>query len=284
VIGQRWFEAAEGATEPRLNDAGDWVRREIELGLRSGARVIPVLIDGAGVPEKEKLPPSLAALPTLNAIGIPWHESVAELSKIIADVTDAGNRYDLTAYWRERPKAAVGRNTVLNAMEISLARQREMVTLDEQDLAKKFKEVAKRPLTQGTLMNEIMYVIDRVGIVGETATGTRRVYTARAYRLRSYDEIPTELEKGRPIVTGLMVHEKWFTIGVTKSGVIEDWEVPGPVRGAIVTAIVGFDPGDGSICFITYLPDWGQQGWQADRCRGQTVPCRTGGHVFHRSR
>ena len=109
-------------------------------------------------------------------------------------------------------------------------------------------------------MNEIMYVIDRVGIVGKTTIGNRRVYTARAYRLRSYDEIPIELEKGRPILTGLMVNEKWFTPGVTKSGVIEDWEESGPVQGGILAAIVRFDPGDGSICFITHLRDWGQQG------------------------
>jgi hypothetical protein len=260
VIGERWLEREDGAPKPRIHDARDWVRQEIELGIRSGARVIPVLIDGATIPGKAGLPPSLAALPTLNAITIPWHESVATLSKIIAEVTDASSRFDLTASLRGREKSLVERNVILIAMEISLAQQGEMVTLDEQDLAKKFEEVTKRPITRGTVMDEIIYVIDRVGIVGKTKRGTRRTYTARAYRLKSFRQIPSELEKGRPIVTGLLVYEKWFSPDVTKSGLIEDWRDPGAVRGAILTAFVGFNPGDGSIRFMTYFPDWGEQG------------------------
>jgi TIR domain len=260
VIGQEWLEPEDGARKPRIHDARDWVRQEIELGLRSGARVIPVLIDGATIPSKADLPHSLAALPTLNAITIPWHESITALSKIIAEVTDASSRFDLTASLRGREKSAVGRNAVLNAMEISLARQGELVTLDDQDLVKKFEEVTKRPITQGALRNEIMYVVDRVGIVGKTKRGARRTYTARAYRLKSLGQIPSELEKGRPIVTGLVVHQKWFSPEVTKSGLIDDWQDPGMVRGGIVTAFVGFNPGDGSIRFITRLRDWGENG------------------------
>lgn len=260
VIGQRWFEPVEGAKEPRLHDPRDWVRREIELGLRGGTRVIPVLVDGATIPDKDRLPLSLAALPTLNAINIPWHESVNKLSKIISEVTDAGSRYDLTRHLDARHRTAFGRNPVIAGMEISLAHQGEMVTLDDEDLAKKFEEVTKRPITRGTVIDEIMYVIDRVGIDGTTVRGDRRTYTARAYKLKSIRQIPGELEKGRPIFAGAMVYEKWFSPPTNTNGLVEDWEEPGPIRGATLVAIVGFDPGEGSIRILTVLPNWGQDG------------------------
>lgn len=261
VIGQRWGE--HGGDEAALRDskAEDWVRREVELGLRHCALVIPVLVDGATMPKKKDLPASIAGLPTRNAITVRWHEAVAELSRSIAEVTDPGARYDLTGHLRDRSAESLRRNTILTMMEISLLHQGEKVTLDDEDLTKKFKAATKRDLQQtGTSMNEIMYVIDRVGIAGRTARGARRLYTARAWRLKSPGQIPGELEKGRPVVAGLIVRKKWWTSKVTKTGLIEDWEDPGLTVGAILTAIVAFDPVDGSMRFVTQFPDWGERG------------------------
>lgn len=61
LIGPRW--AAGG----RIAEPDDYVRREIELALDLGKKVIPVLVDGAAVPRAEDLPPSLARLAHLNA-------------------------------------------------------------------------------------------------------------------------------------------------------------------------------------------------------------------------
>ena len=259
VIGQRWLEPLGDTEEPRLSKARDWVRREIELGLRGSARVIPVLVDGAIIPDKNELPPSLAALPTLNAITVQWHESVAELSKTIAEVTDPGTRYDLTEHLRDRSKAMLGRATILTAMEISLAHQGETVTLDDKDLAKKFQEVTNRALDTGTTMKQIMYVIDRVGLAGQTGRGARRVYTARAYRLKSRSEIATN-SKGPSNRHGNHCLQEVVEPQCRKTGLIEDWKEPGAMQGVLLSAIVGFDPGDGCLRFMTYFPDWGQRG------------------------
>lgn len=43
IIGPRWLEADATTGKPRLFDASDWVRLEIEQGLQSGCRVIPIL-------------------------------------------------------------------------------------------------------------------------------------------------------------------------------------------------------------------------------------------------
>jgi len=50
----------------RLDQEQDWVRREIRIALQKpGCRVIPVLIDGAELPdEREALPEDISALVT----------------------------------------------------------------------------------------------------------------------------------------------------------------------------------------------------------------------------
>ena len=64
IIGKYWL--AEPGTAPgsrRLDDPGDWVRREVEAGLaRPEVAVIPVLVDGATMPDSADLPPSLRSL------------------------------------------------------------------------------------------------------------------------------------------------------------------------------------------------------------------------------
>ncbi len=60
VIGPRWVT-------PRLMDANDWVRLEIEAALRRQIPVTPVLVDGATMPREDELPSSLHPLRFKNA-------------------------------------------------------------------------------------------------------------------------------------------------------------------------------------------------------------------------
>jgi hypothetical protein len=69
VIGRRWLDAQSGPG-PRINDPQDFVRREIAAALSRNIRVIPVLIDGAGMPGEESLPEPLRALSRRNALEI----------------------------------------------------------------------------------------------------------------------------------------------------------------------------------------------------------------------
>ena len=55
VIGPRWVS-------PRMMDANDFVRLEIEAALRRKIPVTPVLVDGATMPREDELPPSLHPL------------------------------------------------------------------------------------------------------------------------------------------------------------------------------------------------------------------------------
>ncbi|MGZ3143966.1 NPCBM/NEW2 domain-containing protein [Lentzea chajnantorensis] len=61
VIGPRWLTVADGGV-PRIAAPGDWVRFEIELALRAGARVVPVLVGDTAMPSAADLPPTIAAI------------------------------------------------------------------------------------------------------------------------------------------------------------------------------------------------------------------------------
>lgn len=69
LIGRRWLGEREGAL-PRLFDAEDFVRREVASGLARGAVVLPVLLDGAAMPQAQQLPPELQALAGRQALSL----------------------------------------------------------------------------------------------------------------------------------------------------------------------------------------------------------------------
>jgi uncharacterized membrane protein YhaH (DUF805 family) len=78
VIGPRWLTARGNDGNPRLDNATDYVRLEIEAALKRDIRVIPVLVDGASMPQPSDLPPSLRALARRNAMEIAHHRFVAD--------------------------------------------------------------------------------------------------------------------------------------------------------------------------------------------------------------
>jgi tetratricopeptide (TPR) repeat protein len=76
MIGQYWLTLTAENGGRRIDQPGDWVAEEIGIALRRGTPVIPVLLDGARMPSREELPPSLADLVNRQAMRIA-HESFA---------------------------------------------------------------------------------------------------------------------------------------------------------------------------------------------------------------
>ena len=66
VIGAGWMGARDGG-EARIREESDPVRVEIETALARGAPVIPVLVDGAKMPDAAALPQSFGTFAFLNA-------------------------------------------------------------------------------------------------------------------------------------------------------------------------------------------------------------------------
>ena len=138
VIGPSWLTVKGKSGQRRLDERNDYVRREIELALRGGVEVIPVLVDGAKSPGRNKLPESIRKLAVHQAYELPWASGISKLGGRIQQIerqrqdreaTERAERerLDLTADKRVSPanwesKSAVASiNVVVRAMEISLA-------------------------------------------------------------------------------------------------------------------------------------------------------------------
>ena len=61
VVGKRWF-GPQPRRGRRIDDPADPVRVEVEIALRSGMPVVPVLVEGAAIPNVDQLPDSLKDL------------------------------------------------------------------------------------------------------------------------------------------------------------------------------------------------------------------------------
>jgi hypothetical protein len=82
VIGQAWMERRK-----ELSNATDWVRGEIEAALRRDVLIVPVLVDGASMPQKSELPKSLEGLFAYKEVSIypqHWKENVDALIDALA--------------------------------------------------------------------------------------------------------------------------------------------------------------------------------------------------------
>lgn len=82
VIGPRWTGAGEDGAR-RLDGADDYVRREIEVALTYGKRLLPVLVGGTRMPTVSQVPDSIRPLVTRQAVVLhdeSWHADVADLT------------------------------------------------------------------------------------------------------------------------------------------------------------------------------------------------------------
>lgn len=83
VIGPGWLGASDSQGQQRLTLTDDFVRLEIESALQQNIPLIPVMVDGADVPDADTLPDSLQELSYKNALKIPqepfFHAGVDKL-------------------------------------------------------------------------------------------------------------------------------------------------------------------------------------------------------------
>lgn len=68
VIGPQWLTLAGADGQPRIRSPRDYVRHEIASALRRRKGLIPVLIGGAGMPERAQLPDDIAGLNDINGL------------------------------------------------------------------------------------------------------------------------------------------------------------------------------------------------------------------------
>ncbi len=92
VIGHSWESVTGQNGIRRLDDPEDFVRLEIGHALEKGLRVVPVLVDGAQMPDAKDLPPDLKNLALRNAWEINdkrFHHDVGQLVEALEKMQPA---------------------------------------------------------------------------------------------------------------------------------------------------------------------------------------------------
>ena len=86
VIGKSWRSQRKGQPA-RIMDPDDWVRIEVETALDRSIPVVPLLIDGATLPNRDQLPESLWPLLRRNALPVDsGRDFHAQLSRLVRDL------------------------------------------------------------------------------------------------------------------------------------------------------------------------------------------------------
>ncbi|UCV21308.1 toll/interleukin-1 receptor domain-containing protein [Ferribacterium limneticum] len=94
MIGPAWLTVSRNGMR-RLDEPDDFVRREIEAGLKSGKTVLPVLVGGAVMPAERDLPPAIVALARRQSFilsDIGWTSDVARLVDVVKPFFPASRR------------------------------------------------------------------------------------------------------------------------------------------------------------------------------------------------
>ena len=124
VIGPRWLAAAAGDGSRRLDNPEDFVRWEIREALKRRKKVIPVLVEGAALPDKRDLPADLAALAGLQAQTVSHAKFDKDVETLIEAAGREGPIIGIAAAFRrfvDMGKAALVVTALVAALVISLA-------------------------------------------------------------------------------------------------------------------------------------------------------------------
>jgi predicted ATPase len=102
VISPEWAALADDAGRRRLEQPDDFVRREIEVALAAGIRIVPVLVDGATMPTAAELPASIGSLAGRQAVPLSDRRWRAEVAELLAELSGRPPRRSALAHHRTR--------------------------------------------------------------------------------------------------------------------------------------------------------------------------------------
>jgi hypothetical protein len=100
VIGPNWVDIRDDAGARRLENPKDFVRIEIRAALERDIRVIPVLLDGAGIPGADRLPGDIAPLSDRHGLYVRHNSFDRDVGELIRALKPAPRaRLTALALW-----------------------------------------------------------------------------------------------------------------------------------------------------------------------------------------
>jgi len=106
IVGPQWATITDEQGRRRLQDSDDFVRKEIRAALEGGVRVIPVLVNGARMPDRSALPPDLQDLAKRQAMEVRherFNDDMAAVASAVATTTPGARRQQ---HWQRYALAA----------------------------------------------------------------------------------------------------------------------------------------------------------------------------------
>lgn len=92
IVGPRWLGTRRGGRSRIMHDR-DLVRVEVETALKRNIPVVPILVDGATMPDAASLPDSIQALTFRNAAavdaGVDFHQQMERLTRSLDHIVGA---------------------------------------------------------------------------------------------------------------------------------------------------------------------------------------------------
>lgn len=130
VIGPEWLSSTGSDGKRRLDDPNDFVRVEIGSALRRDVRVIPVLVDDAGMPAADALPEDIKRLARRQAVELRdkrWDADIEDLMVVIGKVL--GQRGAIAAEAASADAGRSGRPPAHDGVESQVKHERKRPAL-----------------------------------------------------------------------------------------------------------------------------------------------------------
>ncbi|ARP70624.1 TIR domain-containing protein [Streptomyces pluripotens] len=89
VIGHRWASVTDDAGRRLIDDEEDWVHQEIARAFEWKLSVLPVLVDGADLPDKNALPGDIAELANRQAVHFRPHQEHIDFPPLFEAIREA---------------------------------------------------------------------------------------------------------------------------------------------------------------------------------------------------
>ncbi|MEU8006743.1 toll/interleukin-1 receptor domain-containing protein [Catellatospora sp. NPDC049111] len=89
VIGRQWLSITDDTGNRKIDQVGDWVRREVGESLVAGIPVIPVLVDGATLPRAAELPPDISALSVRQSVRLDRKQAESDIENMLQKLRQA---------------------------------------------------------------------------------------------------------------------------------------------------------------------------------------------------
>jgi hypothetical protein len=120
VIGPNWLGARDDQGNRRLDDRNDFLRIEIATALQRDIRVIPILLDGARIPNADQLPEDLEELARRAGLDVRHASFHSDMDKLIRELKGSSEQTGATTAARSRSKEYI-RPIVEERVEVVLA-------------------------------------------------------------------------------------------------------------------------------------------------------------------